>query len=67
MAAHSLLRAVVLQAHAAMASGLPYKAYRRQTKVNWYGSSVFFLYVVALFFYLFIRITKTLGLGQYIA
>ena len=57
----------LIQAHAAMASGLPYKYFKRQTRVNWYGSSVFFLYIVALCFYMFIRVTKTMGLGQYIA
>ena len=31
------------------------------------GSSVFFIYIVAFCFYMWIRVTKTLDLGQFIA
>ena len=35
-------------------------------QVNWMGMSVFIFYVCALVFYLWIRITKTLDLGEYL-
>ena len=46
---------------------MPYKQFVRKRKINWYGSSMFFLYIVALGFYMYIRVTKTLGLGGYFA
>ena len=50
-----------------MKAGLPYHRFQRKRKINWYGSTCFFLYVVAFFFYMYIRITKTMDLGSYIA
>ena len=35
-------------------------------QVNWVGMSVFVFYVCALGFYLWIRISKTLDLGEYV-
>jgi endoglucanase len=35
-------------------------------QVNWMGMSVFTFYICALGFYLWIRIAKTLDLGQYL-
>ncbi len=35
-------------------------------QVNWMGTSVFVFYICALGFYLWIRIAKTLDLGQYL-
>ena len=55
-----------MQADAAMATGVPYKKFTRQRKFNWYGCSCFFIYIVALCFYLYIRCAKTLGLGSYL-
>lgn len=50
-----------------MKAGLPYHRFQRRRKVNWYGGTCFFLYLVAFCFYMYIRITKTMGLGSYIA
>ena len=36
-------------------------------QVNWIGAISFVTYICALGFYLWVRITKTLGLGPYIA
>ena len=36
-------------------------------QVNWIGTISFITYICALGFYLWVRITKTLGLGPYIA
>ena len=47
-------------------SAIPFKHYRKKRKINWQGSAVVFLYCVALCFYLFIRITKTMSLGGYL-
>ena len=43
-----------------------FKFYDKKWKVNWYGSGIVMLYCIALVFYLYIRITKTMGLGGYI-
>ncbi|CAL8470908.1 g10450 [Coccomyxa elongata] len=40
--------------------------YRRLVKVNWFGLLAFLIYLGALGFYLWIRITKTLDLGPYL-
>ena len=56
-----------VQSGDAMKAGIPYKRFQRRRKVNWYGSTAFFLYIVAFFFYMYIRITKTMDLGGYIA
>ncbi|DBB00628.1 TPA: hypothetical protein ACH3X3_002312 [Trebouxia sp. C0006] len=40
--------------------------YKRQRTVNWMGMAVFCFYICALGFYLWIRIAKTLDLGQYL-
>ena len=39
--------------------------YRKRIKVNWLGCIVMFIYLVALIFYIWVRVTKTLGLGKY--
>ena len=56
-----------MQADDALKAGLPYRKFQRRRKINWYGATCFFLYVVAFFFYMYIRITKTMTLGSYIA
>lgn len=47
-------------------SAVPFKHYKKKRKINWQGSTVVFLYCVALCLYLFIRITKTMSLGNYL-
>lgn len=42
------------------------KALLFDLQVNWMGTSVFVFYICAFGFYLWIRITKTLDLGQYL-
>ena len=37
------------------------------TQVNWVGSAIFTFFVLAFGFYLWVRITKTMDLGQYLA
>ena len=49
-----------------MASGVPYKKFVRQRRINWYGSCCFMAYIIALCVYMYIRATKTLGLGGYL-
>lgn len=39
---------------------------RRETKINIIGSMSFTAYILALGFYLWVRITKTLDLGPYL-
>ena len=39
--------------------------YRKRIKVNWLGCTIMFIYLVALIFYIWVRVTKTLGLGKY--
>lgn len=39
---------------------------RSDLQVNWMGTSVFVFYICAFGFYLWIRISKTLDLGQYL-
>ena len=41
------------------------KKFKRQTRLNWSGASVMLLYFGILCFYLYIRVAKTLDLGQY--
>lgn len=48
-------------------SNVDFKHYDKKWKVNWFGTSIFVLYCCALVFYLFIRITKTMNLGSYLA
>ena len=36
-------------------------------QVNWVGSAIFTFFVLAFGFYLWVRITKTMDLGQYLA
>ncbi|KAK9857954.1 hypothetical protein WJX84_008696, partial [Apatococcus fuscideae] len=43
------------------------KKYKQRNRINWLGSSVFFIYLVAFCFYMWIRVTKTLDLGQFVA
>lgn len=43
-----------------------FQYYKKKWRVNWYGSTIFFLYCCALVMYLFIRITKTMDLGTYL-
>lgn len=40
--------------------------YRRQTKLNLLGTIAFITYILALGFYIWVRITKTLDLGPYL-
>jgi len=51
--------------------GLPepreFQRYIRQTEINWLGCIVFSLYLCSFVFYLWIRISKTLNLGPYLA
>ncbi len=42
------------------------RRYRQQTRINWVGSGVMLIYCIALVFYLWVRITKTLDLGRYL-
>ncbi|KAK9842280.1 hypothetical protein WJX81_004432 [Elliptochloris bilobata] len=42
-----------------------FERYRRVSEVNWIGMAVFLCYLAALAFYLWVRITKTLDLGQF--
>lgn len=44
-----------------------FQPYRRITKVNFLGCLVFFTYLLALGFYMWVRITKTLDLGPYLS
>ena len=44
-----------------------FQRYNRFTEINWLGCIIFFLYIVAFIFYLWIRIAKTLNLGPYVA
>lgn len=44
-----------------------FQPYRRITKVNFLGCLVFFTYLMALGFYMWVRITKTLDLGPYLS
>lgn len=41
------------------------KKFKRQTRMNWSGCSVMLCYFGILCFYLYIRVSKTLDLGQY--
>ena len=43
----------------------PRRPFRRQRRVNKFGMTAMILFVLALGFYLYIRIAKTLDLGQY--
>ena len=36
-------------------------------QINWVGCAIFAFFVIALGFYLWVRITKTLDLGAYLA
>ncbi|KAK9804363.1 hypothetical protein WJX72_009368 [[Myrmecia] bisecta] len=42
------------------------KKFKRQTKINWRGCFMVFIFLVTLCFYLWVRITKTLDLGKYL-
>ncbi len=42
------------------------RRYKQQRRINWVGTTVFSLWIFAFFFYMFIRVTKTLQLGSYI-
>lgn len=44
----------------------PLRPYQRKVKINYLGLLFFFLNLAALGFYLWVRITKTLGLGSYV-
>ena len=44
----------------------PLRPYKRRVKLNLLGCLFFVLYLIALGFYLWVRITKTLGLGGYV-
>jgi endoglucanase len=44
-----------------------FQPYQRLTKANIMGCAVFFMYILALGFYLWVRITKTLDLGPYLS
>lgn len=54
------------EADAAIAGGVPYKKFHRKRKANWYGCFCFAAYIVALCVYMYIRASKTLGLGGYL-
>lgn len=45
----------------------PFKAYKRAVRLSPAGCAVYAAYLAALAFYLWVRITKTLGLGRYTA
>ena len=36
-------------------------------QINWVGSAIFTFFVLAFGFYLWVRITKTMDLGKYLA
>ncbi|CAL8466081.1 g5617 [Coccomyxa elongata] len=48
------------------AGNTTFRRYRQQTRMNWVGSAVMLVYCIALVFYLWVRITKTLDLGRYL-
>ena len=41
----------------------PRRPFKRGRKINWAGSIIMAIYVMALIFYLWVRTTKTLQLG----
>ena len=41
------------------------KKYHKRIKVNWWGCTCVLIYIAALIFYIWVRTTKTLGLGKY--
>jgi hypothetical protein len=45
----------------------PFKPYKRAVRPSVAGCAVYILYLAAFAFYLWVRITKTLGLGRYTA
>lgn len=47
-------------------SNWPLRPYHRKVKFNILGMLFFFMFIIALGFYLWVRITKTLGLGGYV-
>ena len=44
----------------------PLRPYHRNYRFNWFGFLAFVLNLLALGFYLWVRITKTLDLGSYV-
>ncbi len=42
------------------------RRYKQQTRWNIWGSMIVTFYTLAFFFYMWVRITKTLDLGQYL-
>ena len=50
----------------AVAPGDPnFRFYQRQRRVNWAGCGVVALFCLALVFYVYVRVTRTLGLGRF--
>lgn len=44
----------------------PLRPYQRKIKINWIGLLCFLCNLICLGFYLWVRISKTLGLGSYV-
>jgi len=42
-----------------------FRFYQRQRRLNWPGCAVVGLYCLALVFYVYVRVTRTLGLGRF--
>lgn len=51
------------EADAKLEGEWPRRPFKRGRKINWLGSLVMCIYFMALIFYLWVRITKTLQLG----
>ena len=47
--------------------GREFQRYQRVAEINWFGMMVFIVYLISFVFYMWIRIAKTLDLGQYVA
>ena len=43
-----------------------FEQFHQQRAVNWFGLLAFLMYLFALVFYLWVRITKTLDLGSFL-
>jgi len=46
---------------------LPHSILMYMPQINWIGSAIFTFFVLAFGFYLWVRITKTMDLGKYLA
>ena len=49
-----------------MSTKLLCRRYKQQTRINIWGSMLVVFYTLAFAFYMWVRITKTLDLGQYL-